>query len=168
MNFQRALLLHATVLISFSGCWNNSKKETAPAAGNSSAQSSTTEQAKISAEEESKLIMHITTEQQFEDVIKNSEKVTIIKLDAPWCSACKYLHPLLVDAAKKAPEFAVARVNIDQLAKIGQQYKIVGIPTLLFFKDGKEIADSRLAGPDATTGDELLTMIRSAVKKAAA
>ena len=159
MNLQRSLLLQTTLLLSFSGCWNSSKKD----AAQTSTPSNTSQQQ--ANEEESKLIMHITTEQQFEDTIKNAGKVTIVKLEAPWCSACKYLHPHFLDAAKKAPEFVFTRVNIDQLSKIGQQYKIVGIPTLLFFQDGKEIADSRLSGPDATTGDQLLTMIRTAIKK---
>lgn len=169
MNFKHSLLLHATVLLSFSGCWNSSKKDAAPTQEKTATQTSIPEQSspqQVSGED-AKLVMQITTEQQFEEAIKNAEKITVVKLDAPWCSACKYLQPHLVDAAKKGAEFNVTRVNVDQLSKIGQQYKIVGIPTLLFFKDGKEIADSRLVGPDATTGDDLLAMMRSAVKKAA-
>lgn len=163
MNIKQSIFLHIAMLLSFSGCWNTSKKETSESKTHASTSENVTD-AKQETSEDAKLIMQITTEQQFEEAIK-SDKITIVKLDAPWCSACKYLHPHLVDAAKKAPEFSFARVNIDQLAKIGQQYKIVGIPTLLFFKDGKEIADSRLVGPDATSSDQLLTMIHNAIKK---
>lgn len=160
MNIKQSLFLNILVLLTFNGCWNNSKNNASKSqAGTSKAAESTQE-----VNEAAKSVMQITTEQQFEEIIK-SDKTTVIKLDAPWCSACKYLQPHLVDAANKAPEFVFAQVNIDQLAKIGQQYKIVGIPTLLFFKDGKEIADSRIVGPDATSGDQLLTIIRNAVKK---
>lgn len=153
MTLQTLFLLQLTALVALSSCGGDKKNN-----------SSSTSNSIHSADDEEKVLTSITSEQQFDSFIKETSKVSVIKLDAPWCSACKYLHPLLVDAAKKGTEFAFARVNIDELPQIGQHYKIVGIPTLLFFKDGQELAESRLVGPEATTGDELLTQIRAAVK----
>lgn len=155
MMLRTFFLLQLTALAALSSCGGDKKTN-----------SSSTNTAAHSASDEEKVLTSITSEQQFDTFIKDASKISVVKLDAPWCSACKYLHPLLVDAAKKGTEFAFARVNIDELPQIGQHYKIVGIPTLLFFKDGKELAESRLVGPEATTGDELLTQIRVAVKNA--
>ena len=91
-----------------------------------------------------------------------------MEFEANWCSACKHLHPLIVQAAQKLPDLVFAKVNIDTLAKVGQQYKILGVPSLLFFKDGKELSDSRLVGPEAATVDELLLEIDKYLKKSTA
>lgn len=120
----------------------------------------------LATAEEDKLITKITTQSQFEEFIKQTTKVCVVKLDAEWCSACKYIHPFLLDAAKKSASLAFAKVDIDALSSIAKDYKIIGVPTLLFFKEGKEIPESRLVGPDVKDGDDLLAQITVAIANA--
>ncbi len=155
MTKQLLLLLQLVVLLSLGGCCDWFKKNTT-AAKSESAQ----------AEAESALMPNITSEEHFAKLLSETNKVLVLKIDAPWCSACKFLHPLLIEAAKQAPELVFARLNIDQLANIAQQHNVVGIPTLLFFKDGKEIQNSRIEGAEVKDSNELLEKIRTSAKRA--
>jgi thioredoxin 1 len=137
MNRNIFFCLLAATSLSLSGCWDFFKKDTAPSA------TAATEQ----DPELAKLMPEIATEQHFESITKESTKLLAIKFEAPWCSACKDLHPHFAQATKQgSPEFAFARFDVDKLTNIAQQLNIVGIPTILFFKNGKELVDSRIIG----------------------
>lgn len=149
-----ALILPIAVLFSLSGCWWNTQNS------NIATQAATEEKAAQEAAE-AKVITQITSEQQFATLLKESSKLIAIKVDAPWCSACKDMHPHFVAAANKGSDYVFARINVDTLPSIGQQYDVVGIPTLLFIKNGKEIPNSRIEGAEITSGDELLTKMQT-------
>ena len=151
---KRLLLLPIAMMFTLSGCWWNSKK-TAPA--DQSNEAALADQAKA----EALVITQITTEQQFSTLLKESTKLIVVKVDAPWCSACKDLHPHFVEAATKGTEFTFTRINVDIVPSIAQQYEVVGIPTMLFIKNGKEISNSRIEGAEIKNGDELLAKIKS-------
>lgn len=147
------LFLNGIALLSLSGCCDRWK----------STQSSTEKEAAALAQADSVLLPEISSEEHFTTLIREAGNVVAVKIDAPWCAACKYLHPLLVQTAKQMPEITFARLNIDQLSNIAKQYNVVGIPTILFFKQGKEISHSRIEGAEAKNVDELVAQIKKSV-----
>lgn len=64
--------------------------------------------------------------------------VAIVDFYADWCGPCKMMAPIL-DEAKDAYDGKVtfAKLNVDDNKEIAMNNKVVGIPTLLFFKDGQ-------------------------------
>ncbi len=70
---------------------------------------------------------------------------------APWCGPCRMMAPVLDrTAAERATELRVAKVNTDEQAQIAGRFGIRSIPTLILFREGREIA--RQSGAvDATT-----------------
>jgi thioredoxin len=68
--------------------------------------------------------------------------VTLVDFWAPWCPPCRMMAPVLEDVAKEVNgKVTVAKVNVDveQNKQLAAQFQISGIPTLILFKDGKEI-----------------------------
>ena len=64
---------------------------------------------------------------------------------APWCGPCKMVAPEVEKVAEAYQEkVQVAKVNVDAVAGLAGKYKVMGIPTLLIFKDGQEV--NRLVG----------------------
>jgi len=60
---------------------------------------------------------------------------------APWCGPCKIMAPQFAQAAAQLePRVRLAKVNTENEQMIGAQYGIRSIPTLVLFKNGKEVA----------------------------
>ena len=66
-----------------------------------------------------------------------SKGVVIVDFYADWCSPCKMMEPVFAEANEAFAEKAVfAKLNIDASKSIAIQNRVMGIPTILFFKDG--------------------------------
>lgn len=74
------------------------------------------------------------------EVLQSSLPV-LVDFSATWCGPCRMLLPILEAAAKTyAGEIKFVKVDVDDSGDIAATYSIRGVPTLLFFKDGKVIA----------------------------
>lgn len=76
----------------------------------------------------------------FNDVI-NSDKLVLVDFFAPWCGPCQALLPVVTevaDAELKGVAKVVA-VSIDDYRELALLSSVRSIPTLVLFKDGKEI-----------------------------
>ena len=67
---------------------------------------------------------------------------SVIDFWAPWCGPCRMMAPGFEEAAKNHKTVKFAKVNVDDNPDIAQSYNIRGIPTMIFFKDGKEVSRS--------------------------
>lgn len=80
----------------------------------------------------------ILTEENFEKEILQSDKPVLVDFWAPWCGPCKMLGPVIEELAQElSGRVKVAKVNVDEQAKLAAEYGIVSIPTLIVFKNGK-------------------------------
>jgi thioredoxin 2 len=75
---------------------------------------------------------------------------------APWCGPCKMMAPVLERTAQqRATTLQVGKVNSDEQPELAGRFNIRSIPTLILFRDGKELA--RQSGAvDASTLDRWL------------
>ena len=79
----------------------------------------------------------IITSENFETEIKKKEKPILIDFWATWCGPCMRQGPVVEELAQEG--YSVGKVDVDQEPGLAQQFKIMSIPTLLIFKDGKEV-----------------------------
>jgi len=81
-----------------------------------------------------------TTDVKFENDIKDSEKLVIVDMWAEWCGPCKMMDPVLEEIAEEhANSVRIVKINIDQNQETPLKFSVMNIPTLIFFRDGREI-----------------------------
>ena len=78
-------------------------------------------------------------EDEFKEIINNKEKKVIIDCYADWCGPCRVLSPIIDELATENKNCKFYKLNIDEAEKISREYGIMSIPTILIFKNGKEI-----------------------------
>ncbi len=87
----------------------------------------------------------VLTDENVKEIIASGKPV-VIDFWATWCGPCVGMAPII---DKLAEEFegrvVVGKYNVDEEGDLSTEYRIMSLPTILFFKDGKK-TDIRLAG----------------------
>ena len=78
----------------------------------------------------------------FNEEVLQSDKPVLVDFWATWCMPCKMLAPTLEELSSESTDFVVGKVDIDENPELAQQYRIMSIPTLLVFKNGKVTASA--------------------------
>lgn len=86
-------------------------------------------------------ILHLNQE-NFDKTINGAE-TALVDFWAPWCGPCKMLGPVFEEAEKEVNGKAVlAKVNVDEQQDLAVRFGVTSIPTLILFKNGKEVKRS--------------------------
>lgn len=81
-----------------------------------------------------------TTDTDFDNEIGVTGKLVLVDMWAEWCGPCKMMEPVLEEIAGEMGEsLQVVKINIDQNQETPLKFNVMNIPTLIFFKDGKEV-----------------------------
>lgn len=81
-------------------------------------------------------IVH-ANEQNFAAEVLNAQGTVLVDFFATWCGPCKMLAPVLEKVADKHPDVKVVKVDVDQANALAAQYGVMGVPTMIVFKDGQ-------------------------------
>ena len=97
----------------------------------------------------------IATNTSFDEFLA-SEKLVIVDFWATWCGPCRMLSPLLDEVeAEMEDQVEVVKVNVDDADEIAMRYRIMSIPTLLFFKGGELVDKTVGAMPKNVLVDKI-------------
>lgn len=81
------------------------------------------------------------TAENFERTITRTEIPVVVDFWAPWCRPCKVMAPVYQQAATRLePRVRLAKVNTEKEQMLASQFRIQSIPTLVIFKNGREVA----------------------------
>jgi len=99
-------------------------------------------------------------DQNFEDEVIKSEKPVLVDFWSPTCSPCKRLEPIIEKIAKDFEGKAkVGKLNVMENPKTAEKYKIIGIPTIIIFKNGEPIERTTGVRPKKIIADKLNSII---------
>ncbi len=81
----------------------------------------------------------------FFDLVKTSKKPILVDFYAEWCGPCKMVSPAIVKVAKDfSGKIMTIKINVDKAQAAAARYRIQSIPTIMLFKNGKDVM--RLTG----------------------
>ena len=84
------------------------------------------------------MVMHVSAS-DFEEEVLKEKGVVVVDFWATWCGPCKMIAPIVEELDEEMSNVKFVKVDVDKNLQIANQYKIVSIPTLKIFKDGKLI-----------------------------
>jgi len=97
----------------------------------------------------------VATNTNFEELLQD-ERLVIVDFWATWCGPCRMLSPLLDEVEEEmADKISVVKVNVDDADEIAMKYRIMNIPTLLFFKGGQLVDKTVGAMPKNVLVDKI-------------
>jgi thioredoxin 1 len=83
--------------------------------------------------------IHVT-DGTFDEMVLNASLPALVDFWAPWCGPCRMVAPVVEDLARAYDgRVVIAKVNTDESVQVASQLGIMGIPTLIVFKDGQEV-----------------------------
>ncbi len=100
--------------------------------------------------------IHIT-KSNFATEVLNSDKPVLVDFWAPWCGPCQMVLPIIEELAEEVTDAKICKVNVDEEPELAREFRVMSIPTLLVFKDGK-VAQTAIGARDK---NEILTMLRA-------
>lgn len=82
----------------------------------------------------------IATTANWESEVLNAQGLVMIDFWAPWCGPCRMISPTVEELSKEySGKLKVMKLNTDENSEIATRYKIMGIPTIMFFKNGTKL-----------------------------
>jgi len=77
------------------------------------------------------------SDQNFEEEVLKSSLPVMVDLWAPWCGPCRMIAPVVEKLAEDySSKCKFCRLNVDENPQTAAKYRVMSIPTLLFFKGG--------------------------------
>ena len=80
------------------------------------------------------------TDANSEAEVTNSDKPVVVDFGAKWCGPCKRLEPIVEELAKEYEgKVKIAKFDIDESPNTPGKFRVLSVPTVIFFKGGKQV-----------------------------
>lgn len=78
------------------------------------------------------------SENSFQTEVLDSPTPVLVDFTAVWCGPCKMLDPIVAQLAELwKDKLRVVKLDVDDNPDLAMRYQVMGVPTLMLFKQGK-------------------------------
>lgn len=82
--------------------------------------------------------IHLTKD-NFKAEVLEAKVPVLVDFWASWCGPCQMVAPVIEEIAEEVTDARIAKVDVDEQPELAREYKVMSIPTLMVFKDGKAV-----------------------------
>ena len=80
------------------------------------------------------------SDQSFQQDIVQGKRRALVDFWAVWCGPCRMVGPVVEELAQQyTGKITIGKINVDDHIQTATQFRVMNIPTLIFFKDGQEV-----------------------------
>jgi len=79
------------------------------------------------------------TEDNFHEILLQSEKPILVDFWASWCGPCRQMLPILESLDKEQDDVIIAKVDTVKYASLAQRYNVDSLPTFVLFSSDKQV-----------------------------
>jgi len=100
------------------------------------------------------------TPQEFQSEVLDSKELVLVDFFATWCGPCKMMAPVIDQLAEEMDGKAkIFKVDVDEARDLAAKYRIMSVPTLMFFKNGEVVDQIMGAVPKDRLVDKINALI---------
>ena len=82
------------------------------------------------------------TDSTFDQLVLKAENPVLVDFWATWCRPCQMVAPILEELTQEySGKLTIAKLDVDQNQQTAQRYRVMSIPTMIIFKQGKPVAN---------------------------
>jgi thioredoxin 1 len=82
------------------------------------------------------------TDATFNEIVLKSANPVLVDFWATWCRPCQMVAPILEEMTQEyTGKLTIAKLDVDQNQVTAQKYRVMSIPTMIIFKEGKPVAN---------------------------
>ncbi len=95
------------------------------------------------------------TKENFHREVEESDKPVLLDFWAGWCGPCQMMGPVVDEIAGERPDIKVGKVDVTEQQELAAAFRIMSIPALMVFQNGKVVRQTVGARPK----DQILAML---------
>jgi thioredoxin 1 len=85
--------------------------------------------------------VHHANEDNFADLVLNSDVPVLVDFYADWCGPCRMVAPVLEELARETTEARIVKVDVDENPELASRFGISSIPNFKVFRDGQVVGE---------------------------
>ncbi|CAI2012749.1 hypothetical protein SEUBUCD646_0G04580 [Saccharomyces eubayanus] len=97
----------------------------------------------------STMVTQLKSASEYDNALASGDKLVVVDFFATWCGPCKMIAPMIEKFAEHYSDASFYKLDVDEVSDVAQKAEVSSMPTLVFYKGGKEVTRVVGANPAA-------------------